>query len=163
MKAFLVLVRFHRFIVAVLAGALVFWSSHRAGLALLVLLCAWLAQFLVRQAFNRIAERRNFRTHTEPFRRMFGPYGQKITRAAQGNRVIRRKLNEVFSPRRAQVEEAVKQLQFMNELARLGMRSTGDAAEAEELALAYGKSRLERNDFTAASSARMPFIRRKAR
>ena len=120
-----------------------------------------LALFLIRRAFGRVIERRNFRAHAEPFRKMFGPYGQKIIRAAQEDRAIRRKLCEVFSPRRARVEETVKHLQVMNELARLGMRAMGAAAEADELALAYGKSRLDKNDFRTQSAFRMPLLRRK--
>ena len=155
--------RFHRFLLSLIFGLSFFAATRQFRPGLIAFCIAWILLFAARRIFLVLEQRRNFRRHGEPFRKMFGPYGQKILRAAETDRTIRRRLNEAFSPRRSQVEETVNHLRFMNELARLGMRSPGIQGEAEELALAYSKARLEQGDFAGHRALAVLFPARKKR
>lgn len=139
--------RFWRTLTALIAAVLCGFHLRSVSLGLLTFVAVRFLILVLEIAADKYRFALDFDQHAGPFREMFGPYGQQILTKAQSNPRIRRCLAEVFSAHRKTVEDSVAQLKLMNELSKAGMKAIDKEDEAMDLALAYGKHRLEKDDF----------------
>ena len=135
--------RFWRFILSFISAAGYAIFSGKIGRAVFLFMVLLVLLHGIRMAMEQLACRNNFKAHRDSFKKMFGPYGQKVLTAAITDPSVKRTLNDVFTPDRTLLEERVKQLEIFQELARFGIKGQGVHDSAGELALAYGKQRLK--------------------